>query len=256
MPGAGDGEQRHRLGEAVDRGAPLLVEQQQDGRDQRAGVADADPPDEVDDREAPADRDVDAPDADALDEQPGDGRSGAPSTSRNADAEADEPAARRAVASGRSTLILSVTDAERVARRDDRRLGRRRRAARDRVSRRPSCAGARGSRRLGDLGVRVADAPPGRSCAAACSSSASSAVVARLGLQLRDAAVRVVEVAEDDRLASGRPPGRRSRSRRRGSAGPRFSASIFAPVDALHAVGALLHHAAAAHRHVGVAHAA
>ena len=76
MPGAGDGEQRHRLGEPVDRGPPLLAQQQQDGRDQRAGVADADPPDEVDDREAPADRHVDAPDADALDEQLGDARSG------------------------------------------------------------------------------------------------------------------------------------------------------------------------------------
>ena len=35
-------------------------------RDERPGVADADPPDEVDDVEAPADRDVDSPDADAL----------------------------------------------------------------------------------------------------------------------------------------------------------------------------------------------
>ncbi len=67
--GAGDGEERHRLGEAVDRGAPLLAQQQQDGGDQRAGVADADPPDEVDDVEAPADGDVDAPDADAPEEQ-------------------------------------------------------------------------------------------------------------------------------------------------------------------------------------------
>ena len=66
MPGAGDGEERHRLGEAVDRRPPRLLEQQQDRGDQRAGVADADPPDEVDDVEAPADRDVVAPDADAL----------------------------------------------------------------------------------------------------------------------------------------------------------------------------------------------
>src|SRR5271154_3198453 len=33
-------------------------------------MADTDPPDEVDDGESPADRDVDAPDADALDKQP------------------------------------------------------------------------------------------------------------------------------------------------------------------------------------------
>ena len=49
-------EERHRLGEAVDRRAPLLAEEQQDRRDQRAGVADTDPPDEVDDVERPADR--------------------------------------------------------------------------------------------------------------------------------------------------------------------------------------------------------
>ena len=70
---AGDGEQRHRLGEAVDRRAPLLAEQQQNRRDQRAGVADADPPDEVDDVEGPADGDVVAPDADAGHQQVADG---------------------------------------------------------------------------------------------------------------------------------------------------------------------------------------
>ena len=60
-----------RLGEAIDRGAPLLAQEQQDGRDQRAGVADADPPDEVDDVEAPAHRLVVAPDADADEDQLG-----------------------------------------------------------------------------------------------------------------------------------------------------------------------------------------
>jgi hypothetical protein len=33
-------------------------------------MADTDPPDEVDDGEAPADRDIDTPDADAFDEEP------------------------------------------------------------------------------------------------------------------------------------------------------------------------------------------
>ena len=70
-------EQRHRFGESVDAGAPLLLEEEKDGADQRAGVADADPPDEVDDAERPADGDVVSPRADALvqgdrdcDEQP------------------------------------------------------------------------------------------------------------------------------------------------------------------------------------------
>src|SRR5205807_8463930 len=43
------------------------------GRDQRASVANPDPPHEVDDREAPGYRDVDAPDADATNQQPRDG---------------------------------------------------------------------------------------------------------------------------------------------------------------------------------------
>ena len=93
QPRADDREQRHRLGEAVDRRAPVLLEEQQDRGDERAGVADADPPDEVDDREAPADGDVDAPDADALEEQVRD-RHEQHHVSMNADAEAEEPAQR------------------------------------------------------------------------------------------------------------------------------------------------------------------
>ena len=50
---AQDREDRHRFGEAADRHAPLLLEEQQNRRDERAGVADADPPDEVDDVERP-----------------------------------------------------------------------------------------------------------------------------------------------------------------------------------------------------------
>ncbi len=54
--GAGDREQRHGFGEAVDGGPPALAQQKQDGRDQRAGVADADPENEVGDVPGPADR--------------------------------------------------------------------------------------------------------------------------------------------------------------------------------------------------------
>ena len=70
--GASHGEQRHGFGKAVDGVAPRLLQQQQNGGDERAGVADTDPPDEVDDGEAPGHRDLDAPDADAADEQVGD----------------------------------------------------------------------------------------------------------------------------------------------------------------------------------------
>src|SRR6202161_3383432 len=57
--------------EAVDGVAPRLVEQKQNSRNQRAGVADTDPPDEVNDRESPADRDVQSPDTDALKQKVG-----------------------------------------------------------------------------------------------------------------------------------------------------------------------------------------
>src|SRR5262249_45472283 len=50
-------------------------QEEQDGGDERAGVADADPPNEIDDGESPADGNVDAPDARALCEEPADGDS-------------------------------------------------------------------------------------------------------------------------------------------------------------------------------------
>ena len=55
--GAGDGKKRHGLGEAVDRLAPFLPQQQQNRRDQRARMSDADPPDKIDDVESPGHRD-------------------------------------------------------------------------------------------------------------------------------------------------------------------------------------------------------
>ena len=92
--GASHGEKRHSFGEAVDGCAPLLIEQKENGGDQRAGVADTDPPDEVDDGEAPADGDVDAPDADALDDQPADGDGIRTPSRLKAIEQTDEPAQR------------------------------------------------------------------------------------------------------------------------------------------------------------------
>src|SRR5207249_1264335 len=95
--GAHDREDRHRLGEAIDRLPPALAEEEQDRGDERAGVADPDPPDEVRDREAPGDRHVDAPDADPDPEQRAD-RNPEHAEQREGDAEAEEPPARRAPA--------------------------------------------------------------------------------------------------------------------------------------------------------------
>src|SRR5689334_11752322 len=61
QPRASDGKQRHGFGKAVDRGAPLLVQQQQDGGYKGSSVADSNPPDKIDDCEAPRHRNVDAP---------------------------------------------------------------------------------------------------------------------------------------------------------------------------------------------------
>ena len=66
MPAQIDREQRHRFGEAVERVAPVAAHQQQQRGDQRAGMADAEPPDVIVDGEGPVDRDVEAPDADAA----------------------------------------------------------------------------------------------------------------------------------------------------------------------------------------------
>src|SRR5580698_2562773 len=68
--GLSDREQRHGFGKSIDRGTPVLFQQQQNRRDQRSSVADTDPPDEVDDGKAPGHRDDNAPNTDALIEQP------------------------------------------------------------------------------------------------------------------------------------------------------------------------------------------
>ena len=91
---AGHGKQRHGFGEPVDRIAPRLPQQQQDGGDERARVADTDPPHEVDNGEAPADRDGVSPDPDALQKQVADGVEHH-HREHEGDAEAEEPAVRR-----------------------------------------------------------------------------------------------------------------------------------------------------------------
>ena len=201
--------------------------QQQDGRDQRAGVADADPPDEVDDVEAPADRDVVAPDADALgSSRSADDQQQQHRAARSAMREADEPALRRAPRAATIALIV-VGDRRRrcgPARRPAVADGCWRRRARVAhqccsLSHAP-CASPCGRRRVGrQLGVRVAHRAPGTSCAAACSSSCEQAVVARLGLAAaRPRLLGIVEVAEDDRLGRAGLLAGGQRSRRRGSA--------------------------------------
>jgi hypothetical protein len=109
----------HGLGEAVDRRPPLLAEEKQDGRDERAGVADADPPDEVDDVERPADGDVVAPDADAGQQELAD-RQVQEHQQRKRDPEAEEPTDRRATRQDDGANRVG-DGVERVARRDDRR---------------------------------------------------------------------------------------------------------------------------------------
>jgi hypothetical protein len=63
--GAGNRKQRHRFGKAIDRLTPLLPKQQENRRNQRPCMADADPPDEIDDIESPGYGDHDAEQANA-----------------------------------------------------------------------------------------------------------------------------------------------------------------------------------------------
>ena len=65
-----NGEQRHRLGKPIDRRSPLLIKQQQNGRDKRSSMADTDPPNKVYDRKRPACRLVGSPDPDTFCEKP------------------------------------------------------------------------------------------------------------------------------------------------------------------------------------------
>jgi hypothetical protein len=61
LSGANHRENRHGLCSAVHPRAPALAEQQQDGRNQRTGVTDTDPPNEVGDVPCPVDGTVQRP---------------------------------------------------------------------------------------------------------------------------------------------------------------------------------------------------
>ena len=63
--GADHRKDGHRLGRAVDGGPPFLAGEKKNGGDEGAGVADADPENEVSDIPGPTDGNVEAPDADA-----------------------------------------------------------------------------------------------------------------------------------------------------------------------------------------------
>src|SRR5262249_35708805 len=69
QPGLHDGEDRHGFSKAVNGGAPALLEQKEDGRDQRSGVADTNPPHKVDNGKAPTGGYVDAPNSGASEKQ-------------------------------------------------------------------------------------------------------------------------------------------------------------------------------------------
>src|SRR5437660_8941042 len=68
------GKDGHGFGKTVDGGTPTLLEEKKDSGDQSSRVANTDPPHKVDDGEAPADGNIDAPDAGAPHQQVADGR--------------------------------------------------------------------------------------------------------------------------------------------------------------------------------------
>ncbi len=116
--GAGHRKERHGFGETVDRSAPLLSQQQQNRGNQCAGVADADPPHEIDDGEAPADGDVDAPDAYALNQQVANGEI-QEHQQREGNRETEDPALGRA-ASEHNGADLVGDSAQRITRLNNR----------------------------------------------------------------------------------------------------------------------------------------
>ena len=225
--GDGRGEQRHRLGEAVDRGAPALPGEQQQRGDQRPGIADADPPDVIGDGEAPDHRRVDAPDPDALDEQPGEATA-MPSVSSEREAEADPPA--RGPARRCSSGSATHGDRSRIARHP---AGSAAAAAVGVALMRLSSSAGFGLR----TSLEVGGARPG-------AEMAEQRVVMRLLPQAGPAESgwfrspnRMARVGQADWQAVTTSPSAIGRFS--------FSAARRARADALDAVGAFLHHAAA-----------
>src|SRR5579871_235392 len=210
-------------------------------------MANADPPHEVDDRKAPADRNVDAPDADALEEQVGQGEQ-QHHRHQEADPKADEPSCRgRPRQYDRADFVGDR--AEREAGFDDRSP-----AARDLDVFHSICHDLTALRF--ELGIGVADLGQVRRPGPRVQVR-QQLVIAVLRFPLGDPAVGIVDVAENDgarraRLLAGRlqlafVPALVDLAP--------LALGVDAPlVDALDAVRALLHHPAAAHAHVGVAH--
>src|SRR4029078_5366614 len=64
-----DGEESHRFRKSIDRRSPLLTKQEKNRGNQCARVTDSDPPNKVEDVDAPRDRNVHAPKADTYKNQ-------------------------------------------------------------------------------------------------------------------------------------------------------------------------------------------
>src|SRR5712691_7561231 len=91
--GAGYRKQRHRFRKAIYRVTPRLPQKQKNCRNQSAGVTDSNPPNKIDDGEAPPHRDIHAPDAHTSHEQVADGVEHHHGDEER-DAEAEEPSHR------------------------------------------------------------------------------------------------------------------------------------------------------------------
>ena len=221
-PRLDDGEERHRLGEAVDARAPLLLEQEQDRRDERAGVTDADPPDEVDDREAPTRPGCCCPRRRCRCRTVADHRD-----------EHDRGAGSAAIANA-------------IHQRERRRPPHRRREL---IARAAASLGR--AERVDSRGPSASRRAPGSGCRCARGTSCAGACRARAAPRSCAARARRCAPRAPGRRASRTDRPRRARLLARGadlavarSARLAMRASISARADALHAVRALLHHAA------------
>ena len=222
-----------------------LAEEQQDGRDERARVADADPEHEVGDVEGPAHGLVQPPGADAGGDLVGHGGRAGQQRGQRRRRSRRASRARAGRSSGRamSSVIWRRVGAPATH------CGARRAA----VPRSRAVGGTSSTEcmpsglpvpdlgQVADAGPRAQLAPAGGSGGRSRPSRATRLLADRRGRRTRWP-------------RPGRPAGRRSGCRRPRAAGRPAWPSSLPGLDALDAQAALLHDAARAHHHVGVQH--
>src|SRR5712692_8990398 len=243
--GASYRKQCHRFREAIYRVTPRLPQKQKNCGNQSAGVADSNPPHEVDNGEAPPHRDIHAPNAYAPHEQIADDVQHH-HRDQERDAKTEEPSHRR-----------RTRQHDRADLADDRSEGMPRldhggSLAADCHFFRSVVHGLTALRWRFQLEITIADLRQiggPRPCVELIQQS----VVAGVRLQFRHAAIRIIDVAEDNGVGrTGLLARRLQFAVLNFPVGPLGVDAML--IDALDTVSTFLHDAPTAHRHIWVAH--